>query len=106
MDNEKITFYESFSNFLTDCRENALDELKSDTRYIGFVKRREELQSKLMSIISTEARDVLEEYHEETPNILSMEYNAILLRGLTIGADVNKLFDASTPEYREFSSRY
>lgn len=106
MDKEKATFNESFGNFLTDCRENALEELKSDKRYIGYVKRRDELHTKLMSLISPEAREVLEEYHDEMPNVLSMEYTTILLRGLTIGADVNKLFNASTPEYREFSSKY
>ena len=97
---------DSFSDLLNECRNDALSKLRSNERYIERKKAQEELLSQLEAMLSPEAAKLLEEYTEAAFAVQNMESNIIFLRGLVMRSDINKLFDASTPEYTELVKQY
>jgi len=93
-------FNECLGYLLTNCRDNAIEELLSDKRYAERKQVRADLCSKLKTIISNEAQILLEECAEATVMLQGMEYNKVLLCGLALSAELRKRFDISTPEYK------
>ena len=100
------SFNEYLGNLLTDCRNNALEELRSNERYAERKKIQADLRAKLEALISPEATDLLEEYAEAGVHLNGFEYNAVIVCGLTAQSEIQKRFDASTPEYRAFLREY
>jgi len=50
-------FNEGLSTFLVGCREGALEELKSDTRYANLKTKQANLYTKLYRFVETFTRD-------------------------------------------------
>jgi len=100
------SFNEYLGSFLTDCRNNALEELRSNKRYTEKKQAQADLRSKLEAAISPDAVSLLEEYAETGVHIQGMEYNRVILCGLTTMSEVHKRLDTSTPEYKVFAEEY
>ena len=100
-----MSFNENLSNFLTECRNNALEGLNADKRYAERKQAQDEILAKL-GAISPEAAALLEDYTEAAAAVQSMEYGAIMLCGLSITSDICRRFDASTHEYKAFAGEY
>ena len=99
-------FNEGLSTFLVECREGALEELKSDTRYADLKTKQADLYTKLEQSLSNEALTIMEEYKEVWGAILSMEYNKTLITGLTIPTSIKRLFDSASAEHAMFASEF
>jgi hypothetical protein len=102
MDNDKTSFNESLSNFLTECRNGAIEELTSNKRYTGEKNRREDLRSQLAVCLSPEAAALLDDYMGAVYVCVGMEHDKVLLCGLTLTAEMQKRFDPSTPEHKMY----
>jgi len=100
------SFNENLGAFLTECRNNALVELKSNERYADWKRKQSELRSGLESVISAEAVQLLEDYLEAGLTVQGMEMNKALLCGLTVQSDIRWRFDASSAEYPAFEEEY
>ena len=93
-------FNEHLSDFLIECRNDAWDGLRTDSRYIEQASKLSELRSKLDSLLSPDDRAILEKYSEALNAIRSMESNTALLCGLTLQTNILRRFDMSAPEYK------
>ena len=100
------SYNEYLGYFITYCRDNALEELRSNQRYNELRQEEKGLRSELEAIISPKAQELLESFFEATVAVKSMECNRTLLCGLTVQAEIRKRFDASTDEYRAFEAEY
>ena len=99
-------FNEDFNNFLTECRNDAVKNLEPNERYTERKNRQEKLHTKLISLLNPEIQAVFEEYSEAYGAVQAMEYNAILLCGLTMQSEILKRFDTATAEYKAFAGEY
>ena len=99
-------FNENLCNFLTECRNNALDELKTNNQYVEQKKKQSKLFLQLKLIINPETKEIFEEYLEVTSALQSMELNKALLCGLTIQSDIGLHLNTSTLEYQNFLKEY
>jgi len=100
------SFNENLGSFLTGCRDNALEELRTDKRYTERKQAQTSLRSKLEAIINTEAKELLEEYAVSAITLNGMEFNRMILLGLSLPAELQKCFNASTPDYKKFADDY
>ena len=100
------SFNEYLGCLLSNCRDDALEELRSDKRYAERKQAQADLRTRLEAVISPEANALLEEYALAAVTLHVMEYNRVLLCGLTAQEEIRKRFDASTPEYRAFIGEY
>lgn len=100
------TFNEYFSSLITNCRDNALEELRSNKNYIGLKKAQDDLRAKLEAAISAEAIKIFEKFLEAAVSVKAMECNKTLLCGLTFSTEIKRLYDASTAEYKAFENEY
>ena len=88
------------ADFITDCRDNALDGLKSNSRYNERTTKHMEISEKLEAHLSYEAKQLFEDYKEIGLAIMSMEFNTILLCGLSLPTEMSKYLDPATEEYK------
>ena len=100
------SFNEYLGNLLAHCRDNALEEVRTGSRYIEEKQKSIGLRSKLEALISPEAKEILDDLFEVMVTLQVMEYNKVLLCGLTMPAELQKRFDASTAEYKAFEEEY
>ena len=100
------SFDENFSYLITHCRDNALEELRSNKSYIELKDAHDDLRVRLEAVISPEAKDLLEKFVEAAVSVKAMECNRALLCGLTMSAEIQKRCDASTAEYKAFEKEY
>ena len=100
------SFNENLGNFLTGCRDNALEELRTDKRYTERKAAQASLRTKLEAVISAEAKELFEEYAVSAITLNGMEFNRMILLGLSLPAELQKCFNASTPEYMAFADEY
>jgi len=99
------SFNENLGNFLTECRNNALEGLNADKRYAERKQAQDEILSKLAAL-SPEAAALLEDYAEAAVAVQSMEYGAIMLCGLSVTSDICRRFDVSASEHKAFADEY
>ena len=100
------SFNEYLGYMLTDCRNNALEELRSHKRYAELKQVQDGIRAKLEATITPEAQTLLEDYTQAVVTLQGLEFNKVLLCGLTAPAEIRKRFDASTPEYAAFADEY
>jgi plasmid replication initiation protein len=100
------SFNEYLGYFLTDCRNNALEELRYNKRYIELKQAWDELRAKLETLISPEAVSLLEEYAIAGLRVNGMEYDRVLLCGMTVLTEIQKRLDIYTPEYKALMDEY
>ena len=100
------TYSEYFGYLISHCRDNALEELRSNKKYMELKGSENDLRTKLEAVISPEAQAVLDKYAEAATAVKSMECNRTLLCGLTAQAEMRKRFDATTDEYKAFAEEY
>ena len=100
------SFSECFSTLITNCRDNALEELRSNKKFGELKTAESDLRTKLEALISPEAQDILEDFMEAVVAVKGMECNRALLCGLTVSATIQRHYDASTPEYKAFAEEY
>ncbi len=100
------SFNENLDIFLTECRDDALDELNSNESYLEWKKRRLELRGELEVLIAPDTQSILEKYDEITAAIESYHMNTAYLRGLTMFSDIRKRFDSATLEYKAFADEF
>ena len=100
------TYSEYFGYLISHCRDNALEELRSNQRYMELKGNENDLRTKLEAVISPEAQTILDKYAEAAVAVKSMECNRTLLCGMTAQAEMRKHFDASTDEYKTFEDEY
>ena len=100
------SYNEKFGFLITHCRDNALEELRSNKRYIKLKGEENDLRIRLEAIISPEAAALLEEYAVAGVSVKAMECNRTFLSGMTVRLEILKRFDASTDEYKEFEDEY
>ena len=100
------SFNEYLGYFLTECRNNSLEELRSDKRYIEKKQSQADMRSKLEAIISHEAKTLLEDYDVSTLTVNGLEFNRVMLCGLSLTAEICKRFDISAPEHKAFADDY
>jgi hypothetical protein len=100
------TFNEYFGSLLVNCRDNALEDLRSNKTYIGLKKTQDDLRTALEAAIGDEAKGIFEKFLEAAVSVKAMECNKTLLCGLTLSAEIKRLYDASTAEYKAFESEY
>ena len=101
-----MSFNENLDSFLTGCRENAVMELQTNDYYTRLKNNQKDLFSQLEELISPDVQKVLDTYVEATTDVQRLEYNTILLCGLTVSAELHKRFDPSTDEYKAFAGKY
>jgi hypothetical protein len=99
-------FNENFANLLTGYRDDALEKLRSDKRYIERKRAQNDLRAKLEAIIGDEAKELLEEYAVSGVILNGIEFNGMMLCGMSLAAELQKHFDASTPEYKAFADEF
>ena len=99
-------FNESLTTFLVDCRENALEELKSNKQYNEWKLKQADLLTELEARFTPETREFFEEYKETLSDMMSLEYNKILLCGLTVQTNILRRFDVLSPEYQPFEVEF
>jgi len=99
-------FSEYFGYFITNCRDNALEELRSNKGYNELKSKQDGLRTELEAVISPEAQAVLDKFFEAAVAVKAMECNRTLLCGLTTSVEIHKRFDASTDEYKAFAKEY
>ena len=97
------SFNQNLGNFLTECRNDVLEQLKTDPRYSDWRRKRTAIRSQIEQKIGFE---LLEEYLEVVSVIHGIELNSALLCGLTTYFEIGKRFDSSSPEYREFTKEF
>ena len=100
------TFNQNLEVFLTGCKENALRELEHYGEYNEWKTAQADLRSRLETLLNPEAQKLLNEYVEATTDVQRMEADKIFLFGLTVSAEIQKRFDASTDEYKAFEGEY
>ena len=100
------TFSEYFGYFITNCRDNALEELRSNKGYNELKSAQDDLRTELETVISPEAQEMLDKFLETAVAVKAMECNRTLLCGLTTSVEIHKRFDASTDEYKAFAKEY
>jgi hypothetical protein len=100
------SFNENLGNLLSGCRDDVLEELRSNKRYMERKQAQSDIRSKLEAIISTEAQTLLEEYAVSVITLNGIEFNRVMLCGLTMTAALRKRFDVSAPEYTAFAEEY
>ena len=100
------SFNDYFSYLITHCRDDSLEELRSNTEYIGLKDKHDDLRVRLEAAVSPEARELLDMLVEAATSVKSMECNKALLCGLTMSAEIKKRFDTSTDEYKAFEKEY
>jgi len=96
------SFDNSLSSFLVECRENALDELKQDERYVERTIKRDELLTQIEAHLTPEGKALFEDYRDIVTAVMSLEYNRTLVCGLTTPNSILKRFDSSSPEFKGF----
>ena len=97
---------EYLGSLLTNCRNNALEELRYNKRYAERKQAQTDIRAKLESLISPEASALLEDYAEAGVHLQGIEFNRVMLCGLTTLNELQKRFDASATEYKEFAEEY
>lgn len=100
------TFNEILNNFLTGCREIALEKLKTNDDYSKWIDKQKDLRTELEALLSPEANELLASYIEAFAAMQSMEYNTVFMCGLTTSMKIQKYFDDSTPEYKAFIEEF
>ena len=100
------SFGEYFGYLITHCRDNALEELRSNKAYTELKDIQDDLRTQLEAAVSPETQALLEKFAEAVVAVKSMEVNKALLCGLTVSAEIRKRYDASTPEYKAFEQEY
>ena len=100
------SFNEYFGYLITNCRDNALEELRSNKNYNELKNAHDDLRIRLEAAVSPETQEVLEKFIEASVAVKAMECNRTLLCGLTLSAEIQKRFDASTDEYKAFAEEY
>jgi len=100
------TYSEYFGYLISHCRDNALEDLRSNQRYMELKGKENDLRTKLEAVINPEVHAVFEKYAEAATAVKNMECNRTLLCGLTAQAEIQKRFDASTDEYKAFEDEY
>jgi len=99
-------FNEDLITFLTERRNNALNDLYENERYKERAAEQKDLRSELETIISPEAKAVLDKLIDALDSTANMERNRLLLLGMTMQTDLLKRFDANTPEYNTFAEEF
>ncbi len=97
---------ENLGAFLRECNNDASSSLYSDERYVEWKNKRDGLLLELESLISPEAAELLTRYTEALTVINGMDSNITLICGLTLMGEVRRIFDVSTPEYKEFTKAF
>jgi hypothetical protein len=100
------TFNEYFGSLITHCKDTALEELRTNKNYIGLKNTQDDLRTVLEAAISGEAKEIFEQFLEAAISVRAMECNITLMRGLTLPAEIQRLYDASTAEYKSFENEY
>jgi len=100
------SFSEYFGYLITHCRDNALEELRSNKAYIELKRTQDDLRTQLEAAVNPEIQALLDKFAEAAFSVKSMEINRVLLCGLTVSAEIQKRFDASTDEYKAFEQEY
>ena len=96
-------FNKGLNQFLTLCREKALEELNGNQSYAESKEKQKSLRAELETLISPDKIKVLTAYVESYGETQGMEYDTILLCGITVSAEIQKRFDTSTDEYKAFA---
>lgn len=65
-----------------------------------------DLWLRLESALPHDMLEALEEYKEINAAILSLEYNATLITGLTFQANIQRLLDSDTSEHQIFVKEF
>ena len=97
------TFNENLGNFMTECRNNALEELKANPRYINWQEQRRKLRSILVEKVGPE---LVDEYMEVMGAVVGMELSKVMLCGASTYHAVIRRFDSTTSEYRDFEADF
>lgn len=100
------SFNENLDAFLTECRNNALEELKTDEKYAEWKRKQTELRSRLESAFDAETAKLFEEYSDATLSVQGIELNKVMLCGLTVLSDIRRRFDAASAEYPAFAENF
>lgn len=100
------SFSENLDMFLTECRNNALEELKTDEHYSEWKRKQTELRSRLVSSIGAEAAQLFEEYSDAALSVQGIEMNNVMLCGLTVLSDIRQRFDSEAAEYPAFAEKF
>ena len=100
------SFNESFGGFLTECRNNALEELNWARDYRELMTRQALLRSKLEGKLSEDGKAIFQEYMEVSNVMRGMEYNKVFLCGMVTPVKIGRRFDPSTQEYRDFIGEF
>ena len=100
------TLNEYLGHLVTFCRDNALEELRSNERYIGLKQKEKDLQADLEAVMNGEAQALFDSYFEAAVAVKGMEFNKVLLCGMTARAEIGKRFDADADDYKAFETEY
>ena len=100
------TLNEYIGHLVTFCRDNALEELRSNERYIELKQKEKDLRTDLKASMSGEALGLFERYFEAAVAVKGMEFNKVLLCGMTAQAEIGKRFNADADDYKAFETEY
>jgi len=100
------TLNEYIGHLVTFCRDNALEELRSNGRYTELKQKEQDLRADLEAVMNSEALALFESYFEASVAVKGMEFNKVLLCGMTAQAEIGKRFDADAGDYKAFETEY
>lgn len=81
-----------FIYLITNCKNNAFEELHSNMNQSGVKKEQDDLRTNLENAINDEAQGILEKFLEAAVFVKAMECSKTFLCGLTISAEMQKRF--------------
>ncbi|OJU09408.1 MAG: hypothetical protein BGN88_09765 [Clostridiales bacterium 43-6] len=99
-------FIKIASEFLTECRNSALDELELNKQYIKHKEKHKDLLYQLESELDSKQKKLLEEIIENMHVVFSRQINYCYLCGIRDISKINNLFDESHDNWNELVDEF
>ena len=100
------TFDEHLSNFITECRNEVLAELKKTDRYTEWKLKTDDLLAEVLAHLPPDSKEIFEEYGEALNAIAALENNTYVLFGMTLQEKLLRRFDRDAPEHKALATHF
>jgi len=100
------TFDEHLSNFVTECRNDVLMELKETDRYTEWKLKTDGLLAEVLAHLPPDSHETFEEYREALNAIAALENNTYVLFGMTLQEKLLRRFSGDAPEHKALLAHF
>lgn len=88
-------------SLITEWKNKALAELNSFQRYVNLLRKKRILEDSLNKLFDDETRKIFNDYLEIMNEMNGIEFENLIINGITYYLDMNKCFDSSTSEHKQ-----